>query len=231
VESARNIIDRGSVGIVRDSQTILRDRHLLICGGTPEKRLDLARRVVESAANSEADLYELPARISTIDDYLHAAQDVFPIFSPIEYLGWLRKIFPFLSVYRMPKRWMNLDQVWDMHLDWVELRERTLIFWPEAKMVDVEEFLEILSDYVTWKFVIDDPGARQKPEGYRPPWFRLVVTTPHVPENLHESLALGFGRGEEDKRTEADIAREHLGVVRVGDAGSHRDGIREESAT
>jgi hypothetical protein len=209
--------------IVPDKRTaaleVLRDRHLLICGGTQQERLDLARDVVESTRNSETDFYELPAGISTMVEYLHAARETFPIFSPVEYLSWLRKILPFLPVLRMPKSRMNLDQVWDMHLDWVELRERTLVFWPEADMGDAEEFREILNDYVTWKFMIDDPGARQNPEGYRPPWFRLVVTTPHVPEDLHESLVLGFGRGEEDTRTDADIAREHLGVVDLGQDG------------
>jgi hypothetical protein len=209
--------------MVHDNRTaaleVLQDRHLLICGGTPEERAALARDIVENTRNSETDFYELPAGISSDEDYLCIVQEIFPIFSPVEYLGWLRKLFPFLPVFRMPKSCMNLDQVWDMHLDWVELRQRALVFWPEAEMSDNEGFPDILSDYVTWKFMIDDPGARQKPEGYRPPWFRLVVTTGRVPENLHESLSLAFGRGEEDIRTDADIAREHLGVVDLGQDG------------
>lgn len=193
---------------VDEALSILRNKHLLICGGTESGRLGLARGVVESATDSETDLCELPAGISTIDHYLRAIHEIFPIFSPIEYLGWLRKLLPFLPTFRMPKSWMNLDQVWDMHLDWVEPRERSLIFWPEATLGDGEGFHDILSDYVSWKYVIEDPGCGRKPEDSPEPFFRLVFTTPHLPENLHEHLRLTYGPGKEDPRSEVDIARE-----------------------
>ena len=209
---------------VDDALGILGDKHLLICGGTESERLRLARGVVEKAADQGTDVYELPPGLSNMVGYLYAVQEVFPIFSPIEFLGWLRKLLPFLPTFRMPKSWMSLDQVNDMQLDWVELRERSLIFWPEAEMDEGDDFREILRHYVAEKFMLEDPGFRHRAEDYRPPWFRLVATVSHVRKDLHENLRLLFTRDEEDTRSETEIAREHLGVVDLGERESGEGG-------
>jgi hypothetical protein len=185
----------------------LRDGHLVLCGGDEGARLRLAEQILEAATDAETTVYRLSPGIGTRDEYLREARKLFPIQSP---LG-------------IDKRDMSLDQIDDVLLDWVEDEGgKTVIFWPEAGFSESLRADQVLSNYVTETFILDEPptGAAEEGRG-----FRLLATTPADVRGVHREIELHIGRDESDGRTVEEIARRRLAVVSL-DAGGDRSARR-----
>ena len=174
----------------KDRSRLLMQKHLILCGGEERRRIGIAREVLSSFSDPKPLLFHILPGLHTFDDYLNMVRQIFPIFSP---LG-------------LPKTKMTLDQIWDMHLDWVEKDpEPKIIFWEEICLEQGEYLAEILNDYVTWAYILNEISPPDKH-----PWFRLLATSPVSLINLCCEAKFFIGRGEEDTRTNEDIWKQYL---------------------
>jgi hypothetical protein len=175
----------------------LKYKHVIICGGDRDDRLNLANQVVSEVAKCDSEVFRLPEGLGNRSDYITACQAQFPIESP---LG-------------IAKEQMTHVQLDDVLLDWVEKRNRTIVFWPEMQLANQNDSLgpmEVLSDFVTEKFILEDTTMWNTDQ-----WFRLVCSTEELSDSIFNNMKIFIGRGDDDMRTEEEISRTHLGIVRL----------------
>lgn len=167
---------------------ILDKRHLIICGGSKEERLYYGRAVMESLI--DVKVYEFPQSIGHSSGFLQEARKVFSITDGSE---------------------MNLDQVIDVLLDWVEEEQsKILVWWPEFSFADEDQLTDILNHFITEKFILEDEKLAL---GYTGKWFRLLATSQMDLCDIHRSTRIYIGRSEDDDRKDTDIGREHLAIA------------------
>ena len=174
---------------------IIEHQHLIITGGLREERLNAAHSVLAGLQHKNMLVFNIEADLPTTDAYLEAARSTFSIFSP---LG-------------IGKEKMSLDQVQDMHLDWVSRQAQPmLVYWEEINIDDPDDLAELIGGYVTEKYYLDEIWDSEDPF-----WFRLVATSAVPVAGLYQRARIFIGRDPVDERTEEDIWRRHLHIAEL----------------
>ncbi len=182
---------------------IIERKHIILCGGTEEYREDLASQIVNRIISnySKIKLYKIPPHLKKFTQYIKKIKNIFPIKSPLGY-----------SVGKM-----GLDQIWDVHLDWSEEHDRKiLVLFPEIGDFEEVNLYEIISDYITRKYILEEVFAVKKQKGGTKDFkFRLIATSNKSLNPFYKYAKIFIGRGEKDTRSDEDVARKHLDIINI----------------
>jgi hypothetical protein len=174
---------------------ILSLKHVILCGGSESTRKALIEAILEVIDKDKTDILKIPPGIKSF----------------IEFIDFVRRIFPRKSPINDPVEEMSYNQINDVHFDWVEEGEKsTLIIWEEIGSLEPKDDLyELINEFVTQKYILEDYfWSEQK--------LRLLASSRVDLRDYFNSAKITFGRNPDDPLTDDQVARNSLEIINLG---------------
>lgn len=163
-------------------------KHLFITGKSEKERSSL---IDEISKQMNMQIYRFNSKTNSFESYIKQVD----------------KLFPYKIVdYHKGKKW-NLDQIWDVHLDWMFNNYNNLIILEEFDKLPQNWSVEILRDYLQKSYELETKGSNKIN-------FRLICSLENIDKilvNLTNSIRLN----ENEKRTSEQFINGKIKIYHI----------------